>query len=44
MVPRAFVHLADLVLLAGIIQNALWRGRFPGIDMRHDADVSGLVE
>src|SRR5206468_11291591 len=40
----AFVHLADLVLLAGIVKNALGRRRLTGIDVRHDADISIVLE
>ena len=36
---RAFVDLADLVRLAGIEEDPLGRGRLPGIDVGHDADV-----
>ena len=41
---RAFVHLADLVGLARVVQNALGRRRLPGIDVRHDADVPIVPE
>ena len=37
---RAFVHLAHLVSLARVVKNALGRGRFTGIDMRHDSDIA----
>ena len=40
----AVVHLAQLVRAAGVIQDALGRSRFPGIDVGHDADVPNLVE
>ncbi|BDI16597.1 hypothetical protein ANSO36C_23990 [Nostoc cf. commune SO-36] len=36
----AFVHFADLVGLAGVIEDALGRRRLAGIDVRHDADVA----
>src|SRR5206468_9683718 len=40
----AFMHLADLVLLAGIVKNTLGRGRLTGIDVSHDADVPVVIE
>src|SRR5881296_3577093 len=40
----AVVHLAQLVRPAGVVQDALGRSRFPGIDVGHDADVANLVE
>ena len=40
----AFVHLADFVRLAGVVQDALGRSRLPGIDVGHDADVAIVVE
>ena len=36
----AVVHLADLVALAGVVQDTLSRGRLTGIDVRHDADIA----
>ena len=39
-----FVHFADLVGLAGVIQHALSRGGFACINVRHDADVAILPE
>jgi hypothetical protein len=36
---RAFVDLADLVRLTGVEEDPLGRGRLPGIDVGHDADV-----
>src|SRR5206468_10042523 len=36
---RAVVHLADLVVHAGVEKDALGRGRLPGVNMRGDADV-----
>jgi hypothetical protein len=33
------VHLADFVRNSGVEQDPLGRGRFPGIDVGHDADV-----
>ena len=41
---RALVHLADLVRLAGVVEDALRRRRLAGVDVRHDADVAVLVE
>ena len=41
---RAFVHFADLVGPARVVQNTLRRRRLTGVDMRHDADVAHLVE
>ena len=38
---RAFVDLADLVRLAGVVQDALGRRGLAGVDVRHDADVAG---
>jgi hypothetical protein len=40
----AFVHFADLVGLAGVIEDALGRRRLAGVDVRHDADVAIAVE
>ena len=37
----ALVDLADLVGLAGVIQDALGRGGLPRVDVRHDPDVAG---
>ncbi len=36
----AFVHLADLVRAAGVIQDAFGRGGLTGIDVGHDADIA----
>ena len=41
---RAFVHFADLVRDARVEQDPFRRGRFTGINVRHDADVAGLRE
>src|SRR5206468_3497978 len=41
---RAVVHLAHLVDPARIEEDALGRGRLPGINVSHDADVPNLVE
>ena len=35
----AFVDLADLVRFSGVEEDPLGRGRLPGIDVGHDADV-----
>ena len=40
----AFVHLADLVGAAGVIEDPLGGRRFAGIDVRHDADVAVPLE
>src|SRR5881398_2491060 len=40
----AVVDLAQLVGPAGVVQDALGRSRFPGIDVRHDADVTNPFE
>ena len=34
--------LADLVVDARVEQNAFRGGRLAGVDVRHDADVSGV--
>ena len=36
----AFVHLADLVVDAGVEEHALGGGGLAGIDVRHDADIA----
>ncbi len=41
---RAVVHLTQLVGAARVVQDALGRSRFPGIDVGHDADVPNPVE
>jgi hypothetical protein len=38
------VDLADLVGLAGVIEDALGRRRLAGVDMRHDADIAIAFE
>ena len=40
----ALVHLTDLVVLAGVVEDALGRRRLPGIDVGHDADVPIAIE
>src|SRR3546814_8327349 len=40
----ALMDLADLVGLAGVIEDALGRGRLTGIDVRHDADIAICLE
>ena len=40
----AIVNLADLVGLAGVVQDALGRRGLAGIDVGHDSDISGSVE
>jgi hypothetical protein len=41
---RALVYLSHLVGSAGVEQDALGRRRLTGVDVRHDPDVSGLLE
>ena len=41
---RPLVHLADLVGPAGVVEDPLGGGGLAGIDVRHDADVSGSVQ
>jgi hypothetical protein len=41
---RAVVDFTDLVALTGVVEDALGRGGFTGVDMRHDPDVAGAVE
>src|SRR5208282_2666469 len=36
----AFVHLADLVVDAGVEEHALGSGGLAGIDVGHDADIA----
>jgi hypothetical protein len=38
------VGVADLVVDAGVEQDALGRRGLAGVDVRHDADVADLVE
>ena len=40
----AFVHLADFVRLAGVVEDALGRSRLTGIDVGHDADIPIVLE
>ena len=40
----AFVHFADLIGLAGVIEDAFGRGRLAGVDVRHDADIAIALE
>src|SRR5262249_46565497 len=39
-----FVHFADLVALAGVIEDALGRGGLPGVDMPHDTEVTVVLD
>ena len=41
---RALMDLTDLVVLAGVVEDALGRRRLPGIDVGHDADVAIAIE
>ena len=41
---RAVVDLADLVALAGVVEDALGRGGLARVDVGHDADVAGALE
>ena len=36
---RAVVHFADLVIDAGVVEDALGRRRLAGVDVRRDTDV-----
>jgi hypothetical protein len=38
------VDFADLVRLAGVIQDPLGRGGLAGVDVRHDADVAVALD
>ena len=40
----AFVHLADLVGAAGVVEDALGRRGLARVDVGHDPDVAGLLE
>jgi len=40
----AFVHLADLVALAGVVQNPLGGRGLPGIDVGHDAEIAVVLD
>ena len=40
----AVVHLAHLVALAGVIEDALGRRGLAGIDVRHDAEVAVVLD
>ena len=40
----AVVHFADLMRLAGIIEDALGGRRLPGIDVGHDAEVAIVLD
>jgi hypothetical protein len=37
---RTLVHLANLVIDAGVIEHSFGRSGLTGIDMRHDADIA----
>src|SRR5262249_49897453 len=39
-----FVHFADLVALAGVIEDALGRRGLAGVDMRHDTEVTVVLD
>ena len=41
---RAVVDLADLVALAGVVEDALGRRGLARVDVGHDADVAGALE
>ena len=41
---RALVDLTHLVGATGVVEDPLGRGRLAGVDVRHDADVAGLLE
>ena len=40
----ALMDLADLVRLAGVIEDPLGRRRLPGIDVRHDAEIAVILD
>src|SRR5271169_6060945 len=40
----AVVHFADLMRLAGIIEDALSGRRFPGINVGHDAEIPIVID
>jgi hypothetical protein len=40
----ALVHLTNLVIDAGVIEDALGDGSLTGIDVRHDADIARAFE
>src|SRR5262249_8258838 len=40
----AFMHLAHFVAFAGVIEDALGGRGFPGIDMRHDAEIAIVLD
>ena len=40
----AVVHFADLVALAGVVEDALGRRGLARVDVGHDADVAGALE
>ena len=40
----AVVHFADLMRLAGIVEDALGRRRLPGINVGHDAEVTIVLD
>ena len=41
---RSFMHFADFVRPASVIEDTLGRGRLSGIDVSHDADVAHFLE
>ena len=40
----AFMHLADLVALAGVVEDPLGGRGLPGIDVRHDAEIAVVLD
>ena len=40
----AVMSLAELIVDASVEQNAFCSGRLTGIDVSHDADISGVLE
>jgi len=40
----AFMHLAHLVALAGVVEDPLGRRRLPGIDVGHDAEIAVVLD
>ncbi len=41
---RAFMHFADFMALAGIIEDTFRRRRFTGVNMRHNAEVTVVLD
>src|SRR4029079_16890899 len=39
-----FVHFADLVALAGVVKDALGGRGLAGVDMRHDTEITVVLD